>query len=125
MKIYACGTIKKGDDLQETVNSLKTQTVKLNKIIITVDGVSRKEIVTAKNGIVVKKPNIQWDNLHPYIHSRNKHINELVCATEKLIKMGYFRYTLSQNNLLEIKEGKFSSKRRNEQLNKIYNDALK
>ncbi|HLD91273.1 MAG TPA: glycosyltransferase family 4 protein [Patescibacteria group bacterium] len=93
--------------------------------IITVDGVSRKEIVTAKNGIVVKKPNIQWDNLHPYIHSRNKHINELVCATEKLIKMGYFRYTLSQNNLLEIKEGKFSSKRRNEQLNKIYNNALK
>ncbi len=92
--------------------------------IVTVDGISRKEIVTKDNGIVVYRPKIEWDNLHPYIHGRNQHIKALVVATEKLINQGYLRYKISQNNISEIREGKFSIRQRNKKLNKIYEAAL-
>lgn len=54
-----------------------------------------------------------------------KIIREIIINTEKLIKSKPLLKKMSKNCLKEIKSGKFSIRKRNEKLKKIYSDALK
>ena len=55
---------------------------------------------------------------------KDKIFNEILLKTEKLVKNGKLRGEMSRNCLREIENGKFSIKRRNKQLGRIYSEAL-
>ncbi|MEA3329762.1 MAG: hypothetical protein U9Q06_03380, partial [Nanoarchaeota archaeon] len=57
--------------------------------------------------------------------SNKKIINEIFKKTELLIKNEKLRKQMSKNCVKEIKDGKFSVKKRNKRLKKIYEEALK
>jgi len=85
---------------------------------------TRKEIVEdGKTGLIfdVNK------NLNYYkIEKREKEvINKLILNASKLIKNKKFKEEMSKNGLKEISSGKFSIKKRNEKLKKIYMEAVK
>jgi len=54
-----------------------------------------------------------------------KIINKFVDYCLKLIENKKLREKIRQNNLKEIREGRFSIKERNKKLKKIYQEAIK
>jgi len=78
--------------------------------IITVEGLSKKEIINDKIGFIVPKENV---------------VNNLISMGELLIENKELRDEMSENCLKKIEEGKFSIKERNEKLKRIYEEALK
>jgi len=92
--------------------------------VITVDGWSRKEIITeGKTGFVLDRPKkFKWDKIGK---DEEALINKMIEKTEELIKNKKLREKMSKNCIKEIKEGKFSIKNRNKKLKRIYEEALK
>jgi glycosyltransferase involved in cell wall biosynthesis len=92
--------------------------------IVTVDGDSRKEIVTEdKTGFVINRPkNFSWKKIGG-VESRI--INEIVDKTSKLIENKKLLETMSKNCIKEISLGKFSIKERNKKLKRIYEEGVK
>lgn len=93
--------------------------------VVCVGGHSRKEIITeGKTGFVIKEPlnlNVKsLENLEDY----KEIINKIEEKTELLIKDKKLRENMSKNALKEISDGKFSIKKRNEKLKRIYEDSL-
>lgn len=92
--------------------------------VITVDGFARKEIIeNGKTGFIVKK----GEKIEVTKIGKNEKeiIHSLIKKVEKLIENPTLRKKISQNCIKEIKKGKFSIKRRNKKLKKIYEEALK
>jgi len=91
--------------------------------IITVDGCSRKEIVTeGKTGFVLNRPDeFSWYKIGDV---EKEMIDEMVKKTEILIEDKILRKEMSDNCLKEISEGKFSIKERNKKLERIYLEAV-
>jgi glycosyltransferase involved in cell wall biosynthesis len=88
--------------------------------IITVDGFARKEIVEdKKNGYVIPKPK----NINVMIPNEEI-INKIIEKASILIEDEKLREKMSKNCIEEIKYGKFSMKKRNEKLKKIYEEAM-
>lgn len=94
--------------------------------IVTVDGFSRREIVSeGKNGFVVTNPVIGWKKDFPLIRNRKMHHQEIIDKVSRLIENKKLREKMSRDSYKEIKSGKFSIKHRNAQLNRIYGEAMK
>ncbi len=110
--------------------------------IITIEDFASKElIVNEKNGFVIKGYKKKWyddkyltregsNNIATISSWRGEEEKEriiddlyqkmlIVCKDERL------REKISQNNLLEIKEGRFSIEKRNKQLKRIYEEAIR
>ncbi|MBS3073811.1 glycosyltransferase [Candidatus Pacearchaeota archaeon] len=93
--------------------------------IVTVDGFARKELVlNGKTGIVCKKPEIIWKKNGLIIKNREKVILDLIKNTEKLIKNNSLRKKMSLNARKTAIE-KYSIEKRNKQLERIYQEAIK
>lgn len=92
--------------------------------IITVDGWSRKEIVTEdKTGFVLERPKkFSWNKIG---EKEEKVIKKLIEKASLLIENRNLLKKMSKNCLEEIKNGKFSIKERNKKLKRIYEEALK
>lgn len=91
--------------------------------IVTVDGASRKEIVShGSTGLIVNRPN----KVYPEKISDNEElIKELFEATKKVINDKRLREKFRKESIREVERGKFSIIRRNRDLKKFYNLALK
>ena len=103
-----------------------TEAMSFGLPVVTVGGLSRREIITNnKTGFVIEEPEnfdvSHFNNISDY----SDLINKLEENTEKLIKEGNLRETMSKNCLNEIKTGKFSIESRNNKLRMIYEGALK
>jgi len=92
--------------------------------IVTVDGFARKDIVNeGKTGFVIERDkNSGW---YPNEKEGERIINEMVEKTSLLIEDEQLRNKMSINGRKTVTEGKFSIKRRNEKLKKIYEEAIK
>jgi glycosyltransferase involved in cell wall biosynthesis len=92
--------------------------------IITVDGDSRRELIQdGKNGFVIERPkNFSCEKLGK---TENDLINNMVKKVEELIKNKKLRKKMSNKCIQEVREGKFSMKKRNEKLKQIYAEATK
>jgi len=102
-----------------------TEALSFGLPVICVGGHSRKEIITdGKTGFVLEEPkNLnakKLENLEDY----KKIINKLENKTELLIKNKKLRERMSKNALKEISSGKFSIKKRNKKLERIYSSAM-
>lgn len=94
--------------------------------VVSVEGHSRKELITdSKTGFVIKEP----DKLKPFYleetETLKKTIKEIEKKTEILIKSKKLREKMGKAGKEEIEKGKFSIKKRNEKLKRIYSEALK
>ncbi len=91
--------------------------------IITVDGWSRKEIVSeGKTGFVIDRPKkIKWNSIG---NTESKIIDDMVNKASLLIADKKILKNMSKNCIKEIESGKFSIKKRNKNLIKIYNEAI-
>ncbi len=93
--------------------------------IITLEGNARKELVLdKKTGFIGIKPIINWKNSIPNIKNREEIINNLIHNTEKLIKDKNLRIKMSKN-ARTFAISKFSIEKRNKQLERIYQEAIK
>ena len=92
--------------------------------IVTVEGFSRKDIITEKKtGFIVKRGrNVKG---YPQGNEEKRILKELTDKTSILIKNKKLREKMSKKCIKTIKEGKFSIKERNKKLEKIYKTALK
>jgi len=89
--------------------------------IVTINGFARDEIVEeGKTGLIVEK-------LHDINYKVLNHdiINKLIENCSKLIENKKLREKMSKNCIEIVKNGKFSIKKRNKKLRKIYEEALK
>ncbi len=102
--------------------------------VISVDRFSRKDLIDdGQTGFVVDFPEITYkinyvdglDDGIPQIPNEKKVLNDMIKKTSKLIENPVLLKKMSENCLAEVKSGKFSIKRRNEKLSKIYREALK
>ena len=92
--------------------------------IITVDGWSRKEIVTEnETGFVFQRPKeFSWNK----IEGKEKIIiKQMIEKASLLIENKNILEKMSKNCLNEISLGKFSIKERNKKLKRIYREAIK
>jgi glycosyltransferase involved in cell wall biosynthesis len=92
--------------------------------IITIDGWSRKELVSEnKTGFVIERPKrFKWDKIGK---TESKLIKKIIDKTSLLIEDKKRLQKMSDNCLKEIATGKFSIKERNKKLKRIYREALK
>jgi len=92
--------------------------------IITVDGWSRKEIVSEnKTGFLLDRPeDFKWNKIG---EKEKVIIKQMIEKASLLIENDVLRKKMSQNCINEIKSGKFSIKKRNKKLKRIYEEALK
>ncbi len=94
--------------------------------IVTVDGFARKDIVeNEKDGFVIKKPRIIWDEAIPHISQEPLMIKEMIKKTSLLIENNSLRKKMSNYGIKVTSEGKFSLKERHEKLKRIYREAIK
>ncbi|MCS7134660.1 MAG: hypothetical protein NZ889_02270, partial [Candidatus Pacearchaeota archaeon] len=94
--------------------------------IVTVDGFARKEIVeNEKNGFVIKRPKIVWKKEKIIIEDRKKLIRDLIDATKVLIENKETRKKMGNYGFKLVAQGKFSIRKRNKKLRKIYEESLK
>lgn len=97
--------------------------------IVTVDGCSRKEIVTdGKEGFVVPYPSSQ--SLHDFGkglegEDRERVLTEIEKKVIQLIKDPKLRKEMGNRGVLQISKGRFSVESRNKKLKKIYEKAIK
>lgn len=90
-------------------------------------------IEEGKNGFITKIPNYLISNgyfqTYPWKKLKGKKeeqfIKDLVINLEKLIKNKNLRETMGKESFKEVFKGKFSIKKRNKKLRKIYEEALK
>lgn len=93
--------------------------------IITIDGFARKELVEeGKTGFIIENKGIIWKKGVPLVKNKEKIINQLVENCSKLIENKRLREKMSRNCREIIKNGKFSIKKRNKKLKRIYKKAL-
>ncbi|GEM_PF-745687 len=85
---------------------------------------TRKEIIEdGKTGFVISmKDGLSAEEIE--FSEKEEIINEIVEKTEYLIKNPRLREGMSKNCIREIKSGKFSIKKRNEKLRRIYESSL-
>ncbi len=101
-----------------------TEALSFGLPVVTVGGHSRKEIITeGKTGFVIEEP-INWST-KDLEELKLPCIDEIERKTELLIKNTTLRKKMSKNCLNEIKNGKFSIKKRNKELKRIYEEAIK
>lgn len=113
-KIYSKANILILPGFSDTFGFAFLEAMSFGIPIITINGPSRKEIITPKTGIIIKK-----------YRNKEKIVKEIIKASEKLIKNQKLRIIFGKNAYNEIKYGKFSIKKRNEKLLKIYKEASK
>jgi glycosyltransferase involved in cell wall biosynthesis len=91
--------------------------------IITIDGWSRKELVSeGKTGFVIERPEkFSWDKIE---NIEQEIIKKIIDKASLLIKDKGLLNEMSKNCIKEISFGKFSIKERNKKLKKIYGEAL-
>ena len=83
--------------------------------IITAEGFARSEIVEeGKTGYIL-----------PRYADREKMIEEMTTATEKLVKNSRLRIQMGKTAHTEVKDGKWSLKNRNYKLEEVYKETLK
>ena len=91
--------------------------------VITVEGFARNELVDdGKTGFIIK--NLKKFNMKGIGKDEEKIIEGLIEKTSLLINNKKLRGSMSRASAKEIKNGKFSIKRRNKKLKKIYEEAL-
>ena len=91
--------------------------------IVTVDGHSRREIVSdGRQGFVIDAPNKMVDFFS--IDKNEELIGKMTEKVELLIKDKKLRKKMGIACLKEVENGKFSIKKRNLQLKKIYSEAV-
>lgn len=92
--------------------------------VITVDGYSKRELVEdGKTGYVIPaKYRIHQRSIGPY---EKKVIDSLIEKTNTLIKNKKLRNNMGMSARREVETGKFSIRKRNEKLKKIYSEAIK
>ncbi len=92
--------------------------------VITVEGFARDELVDdGKTGFIVKSPK-RFD-IKSMGGGGEEIVRGLIKKTSLLIKNKRLKNKIAENSLEEIKNGKFSIKRRNKEIRKIYEEALK
>ena len=93
--------------------------------VVTVGGLSRGEIVDdEKTGFVVRSPeNFDSETLDKLLYK--KIVDDLTEKVEILVKNEKLREKMSISSRKEIKSGKFSIRKRNKKIKRIYDEALK
>jgi len=92
--------------------------------IVTADGHSRREIIkNGKQGFIVDIPKEMVDCW--VINKYEDILKDMISKIELLIKDKRLRKKMGIAGLKEVKSGKFSLKRRNTRLKKIYEEALR
>ena len=93
--------------------------------IITVDGFARKEIIEeGKTGFVIDCIDVVWKRGRPRIRNEETLSEEMVIKASKLIEDKELRREMSMRCRTEIGIGKFSIWNRNNQLKRIYEEAI-
>ena len=92
--------------------------------IVTVDAFARKEIVEdGKNGFVIKKPSTF--NIYNIGRKEERLIEEICKKASLLIENSSLRKRMGRYGKRLVEKGKFSIKRRNKEMRRIYEEALK
>ncbi len=95
-------------------------------VTITVDGSSRKEIITeGKTGFVIDVGDVYQLNRELITKKERDVVLQLTKKVSLLIENPKLLKKMSENCLKEISKEKFSIKERDKKLNKIYREALK
>ena len=93
--------------------------------IITLDGNARGELVLdKKTGFIGIKPIINWKNNLPNIKNKKEIINNLIINSKKLIKDEKLRKRMAYDSR-KFAISKFSIEKRNKQIERIYQEAIK
>jgi glycosyltransferase involved in cell wall biosynthesis len=88
--------------------------------IVTVDSYARKEIVKGgKTGFIIERPKSYKD----YSCMDEKMLKDLADKTSLLIENKKLREKMGTNGIMEVKDGKFSIKKQQKALSKIYKEA--
>ena len=90
--------------------------------IITVDGKSRKDIISnGKTGFVIERDcEKEW---YPKDKEEERIVDEIEARTTELIDDRWTREEMSEEGIKIVREGKFSIENRNKKLKEIYNEA--
>jgi len=123
-KVYPQADIFVYPSYTDTFGFQLTEALSFGLPVVTVGGHSRKEIISeGKTGFVIDEPE-KW-NTKDLEELKLPCIEDIERKTELLIKNKKLRNKMSKNCLKEIKNGKFSIKKRNKKLKQIYGEAMK
>ncbi len=123
-EIYSKSDIFIYPGYSDTFGFALTEAMSFGIPIVTVDGISRKEIVAKKKTgfIIEREKDSKW---YPSKEEEKKIVKELANKTLLLIKDKKLLKKMSKNCVEIIKNGRFSIKERNKKLKKIYDEVLK
>ncbi|MBS3087477.1 glycosyltransferase family 4 protein [Candidatus Pacearchaeota archaeon] len=123
LKLYQRADIFVYPGYSDTFGFVYMEAMAFGVPIVTVDGHSRREIVEdEKQGFVVDRPT---QMMAKYLGADEDVVDDIEKKVGILIKDSKLRKKMGINCLREIKSGKFSLRRRNAQLKRIYGEALK
>lgn len=109
----------------DTYGFLMVEALAFGIPVVTVDGLSRREIISdGETGYVIPRPEDWNDERLHKIKGNSPLLKEMENKTCELIENKDLRKSMAKNGMREISEGKFSIRRRNEILKKVYKDAL-
>lgn len=129
LEIYSLADIMIYPGYSDSFGFIFLESMSFGLPIVTVDGCSRKEVIKDKEeGFVI--PYCSNLSLHEVGKTLNNHgrenlIDRIQEKVKMLIKNKKLREEMSKKGFNQIKKGKFSIKRRNAQLEKIYFEATK
>ncbi|MBT3397451.1 glycosyltransferase family 4 protein [archaeon] len=124
-KIYPSTDILVYPSFTDTFGFALTEAMAFGIPVVTVGGLSRGEIVDdEKTGFVVRSPeNFDSETLDKLLYK--KIVDDLTEKVEILVKNEKLREKMSISSRKEIKSGKFSIRKRNKKIKRIYDEALK
>lgn len=130
-EIYPLADIFVYPGFSDTFGFAFTEAMSFGIPIITVDGFARKEIV-GNCGLVIKNNGISWGHWtrewgadeKPILNNEEEMTKNLYKTTEKLILNKKMRDKISKECINAIKFGRFSIKKRNSKLKRIYKEAV-
>jgi glycosyltransferase involved in cell wall biosynthesis len=124
-EIYPASDIFLYPGYSDTFGFAILETMSFGIPTITVERFAKNELVGEDKGFVIRNSIASWRKDLPIFEDRKALLNELIEKTELLIKNKALLKKMSINCKDIVKNGKFSVDKRNKQLKKIYEDALK
>jgi len=93
--------------------------------IVTAEGFAKREIVeSGHTGVIIPTGDVNWINGVPRFENEEMLLKNFINVLTSMIKLKNIRQRMGENAYNEINSGKFSIQHRNEQLKRIYAEAL-
>jgi glycosyltransferase involved in cell wall biosynthesis len=123
-EIYSISNIFIYPSLTDTFGFPITEAISFGLPVVGVDTLSRKELIKDNHtGFLVDS--IEGMTKDLIKETKNKMIDDMIVKVSILIENKELREHMSDNAMKSINQGKFSIKNRNNNLKRIYNEALK